>query len=125
MDRSKYVASFGFLLSPAQTSWMKESLVPRFRLRPVRFGTVILRSTLLECALIDTIGLAAGSSGWKFKLIGFSLWTSSETVCWSPSIAIALSTFLTTPGCSTDTISLSSTLDHGAVCILKCEELQA
>jgi len=67
-------------------------------------------------ALIDRRGLAAGSSGWKLRLIGFS--ESFSRICAMagepPSMRMALSTFLTMHGCSTEMAVLPGTRYQGA-----------
>jgi hypothetical protein len=98
------------------SSYVKGSAEPRFRFRPVRFGTVIFRRILLVVALIDRRGLAAGSSGWKLRPIGFS--ESFSRICAMagepPSMHMALSTFLTMHGCSTEIAVLLGTRHQGA-----------
>jgi hypothetical protein len=105
--------------------YVKGSVEPRFRFRPVRLGTVILRRTLLLEAFTDTIGLAAGSSGWKLRPIGFSV--SFSIICAMagepPSMLMAFSTFLMIQGCSTETAVLSGTRYHGATPLRPVEYL--
>ena len=56
-------------------------------------------------ALVDKRGLAAASSGWKTRAMGFCVSVSSMCAMAEepPSMLTALSTFLTIHGCSTET----------------------
>lgn len=51
---------------------VKGSLLPLFRLLPVRRGTVTVRRTLLDGELMDCNGLDMASSGRKTRLAGVS-----------------------------------------------------